>query len=75
MDKIKTELFGCNSRNHVCRKDGDTFKLKNMVPTVKFEGGSIMGWGCFSAKGIGNISEIDILICCSIHSILDANFS
>ena len=29
-----------------------------MVPTVKFGGGRIMVWGCFSAKGVGKISVI-----------------
>ena len=30
-----------------------------MVPTVKFGGGSIMIWGCFSMKGVGKISVTD----------------
>ena len=30
-----------------------------MVQTVKFGSGSIMIWGCFSAKGVGKISVID----------------
>ena len=58
-DETKIELFGHNYRNHVCRKDGKAYSPKNMEPTVKFGSGSIMIWGCFSAKGVGKISVID----------------
>ena len=51
----KFELFGHNHRNHLWRKDGEAYSPKNTVPTVKFGGGSMMIWGCFSAKGLGKI--------------------
>ena len=41
------------------RKYGDAYSPKNMVPTVKFDGGSIMVWGLVLAKGVGKISVID----------------
>ena len=41
-DEIKIELFGLNAKRHVWRKPGT-------IPTVKYGGGSIMLWGCFSA--------------------------
>ena len=52
-------MFGHNYRNHVRRKDGEAYSPKNTVPTVKFGGGSIMIWWCFSMKGVGKISVID----------------
>ena len=58
IDETKIELFGHNHRNYVWRKDG-AYSPKNTVSTVKFGGGSIMIWGCFSAKGVGKISVID----------------
>ena len=58
-DETKIELFGHNYGDHVWRKDGKAFSPKNTVPTVKFGGGSIMIWGCFSVKGVGKISVID----------------
>ena len=57
--KIKIKLFGHNYQNHVWRKDGEAYSAKNTVPTVKFGGGSIMIWGCFSLKGGGKISVTD----------------
>ena len=34
------------------------FKKRNTIPTVKFVGGSIMIWGCFSSKGTGELQVI-----------------
>ena len=50
-DETEIELFGHNYRNYVWRKDGEANSPKNTVSTAKFGGGSIMIWGCFSAKG------------------------
>ena len=58
-DETKIELFGYNYPNHVWRKDGEAYLLKNTEPTVKFGVGSVMIWGWFSGKGVGKISLID----------------
>ena len=58
-DETKIELFGHNYRNPVWRKDGKVYSPKSTVQTVKFGGGNIMIWGCFSAKGVGKISVED----------------
>ena len=61
-DETKIDLFGHNHRNNVCvwgGGDGEAYSPKNTVPAVKFGDGSIMIWGCFSAKGMGKISVID----------------
>lgn len=73
-DESKIELFGHNYRHKVWRKDGEAYLPKNTVPTVKFGGGSIMIWGCFSAKGVGNISIINgRMNAASYQSILQNN--
>lgn len=58
-DETKIELFGRNSATRVWRKKGSAFNNKNTIPTVKFGGGSIMIWGCFSSKGPGELEIID----------------
>lgn len=58
-DETKIELFGHNSVGHVWRKSGEAHASKNTIPTVKFGGGSIMIWACFSAKGTGELKIIE----------------
>ncbi|KAI4904734.1 hypothetical protein NFI96_007845, partial [Prochilodus magdalenae] len=54
----KLNFFGLNSTRHVWRKKNAAYDPKNTVPTVKHGGGSIMFWGCFSAKGTGLLHRI-----------------
>ena len=56
--KQKIELFGRNICTCVWRKKGTEFK-PNTIPTVKFGGGNVMVWGCFSANGVGGMEIID----------------
>ncbi|CAJ0919495.1 unnamed protein product, partial [Ranitomeya imitator] len=63
-DETKIEIFGANHTRDVWRLDGTAYDPKNTIPTVKHGGGSIMLWGCFSAKGPGH------LVC--IHGKIDS---
>ncbi|KAG2462375.1 TC1A transposase, partial [Polypterus senegalus] len=57
-DETKIELFGVNARRHVWRNPGTAHHQANTIPTVKYGGGSIMLWGCFSAAGTGRLVRI-----------------
>ena len=57
-DETKIELFGRNTQHYVWRKNGTAHQHQNIIPTVKYGGGSIMVWGCFAASGPGRIAVI-----------------
>uniref|UniRef100_A0A673XEB3 Tc1-like transposase DDE domain-containing protein n=1 Tax=Salmo trutta TaxID=8032 RepID=A0A673XEB3_SALTR len=54
-DETKMELFGINSTRRIWRRRNAAYDPKNTIPTVKHGGGNIMHWGCFSAKGTGQL--------------------
>uniref|UniRef100_A0A803JMP8 Transposase Tc1-like domain-containing protein n=1 Tax=Xenopus tropicalis TaxID=8364 RepID=A0A803JMP8_XENTR len=55
-DETKIELFGINSTRCVWRKKNAAYDPQN---TVKHGGGNILLWGCFSAKGTGQLIRIN----------------
>ncbi len=44
---------------YVRRKEHTAFQLKNLIPSVKHGGGSIMAWACFAASWPGQPAIID----------------
>ena len=58
-DETTVELFGRNTQHYVWRKKGTAHQHQNLIPTVKYGGGSIMVWGCFAASGPGQLAIID----------------
>lgn len=58
-DESKFMLVNNARRKFVWRKKGEAFKSCNLKPTVKYGGGSVMVWGCFSSNGVGKICFID----------------
>lgn len=59
-DESKFNLFGYDGKQKVWRRNNEALLPKNLLPTVKHGGGSIMVWGCMSAAGVGNLTFIDI---------------
>ncbi len=58
-DETKIKLFGINSTRRVWRRRRNAaYAPKNTILTVKHGGGNIMLWGCFSAKGTGQLHRI-----------------
>ncbi|KAK3528622.1 hypothetical protein QTP70_006032 [Hemibagrus guttatus] len=58
-EETKTELFGRSVSHYVWRKSNTAFQNKNITPTVKYGGGSVMVWGCFAASGPGRLAVIN----------------
>ncbi|KAG2458981.1 TC1A transposase, partial [Polypterus senegalus] len=53
------ELFGQNAKRYVWRKTNTAHHSEHTIPTVKYGGGSIMLWGCFSSAGTGKLVRDD----------------
>src|SRR4029434_90025 len=63
-DETKMPLFCNKHQRWVWRRQKDSHTEKSLIPTVKFGGGSLMLWGCFSSKGPGHLVRV--------HGIMDS---
>ncbi len=45
--------------HYIWLKSNTAFQKKNIIPTVKYGGGSVMVWGCFAASGPGRLAVIN----------------
>src|SRR4029434_594990 len=64
-DETKIKLFGNKHLRWVWRRQKDSHTEKHLIPIVKYGGGSLTLWGCFSSKGPGHLFRI--------HGIMDSN--
>lgn len=58
-DESRFTIFKNDGPGRVWRTPGTRFNIENMVPTVKFGGGGLMMWGCFSGKGLGPLVKVE----------------
>ncbi len=58
-DETKLNLFGSDGVKGVWWQQGEEYKDKCVLPTVKHGGGSIMVWDCMSAAGTEELQLIE----------------
>lgn len=58
-DESKFNIFQSDGRCYVFRKENSRYENKNLSPTIKFGGGNVMVWGCFSFYGVGKLVFIE----------------
>lgn len=58
-DESKFNLIHSDGRVKVWREKGKGYEKKYLRETLKFGGGNVMVWGCFSYRGVGRIKIID----------------
>ena len=58
-DEMKINLFASDGFKHVWRWPGEEYKNKCVMPTVKYDGGNVMVWGCMSAAGVEELHFIE----------------
>lgn len=44
------------------RERSQELNFRNLSPTIKHEGGSIMVWGCISSKEVGELVFTDVIM-------------
>lgn len=73
-DESKYNVFGSDGRRRVWRLPNQALNPKNLNPTVKHGGGSVMVWGCMAANGVGKMEFVDgIMDQFKYQGILDRN--
>lgn len=58
-DESKFNVFQCDGQQKVWRKRNESWKKRNLVPSVKYGGGNVLVWGCMSGAGVGNLVFIE----------------
>lgn len=58
-DETKINLWGSDGRKWCWKTPGAALQPHNVQLTLKNGGGSIMIWGCMTAKGLGNMAKIE----------------
>lgn len=58
-DESKFNIFSSDGKEYCWKRVGEPLNDFHVKPTVKFGGGNIMVWGCFTSHGVGNLCKID----------------
>ena len=58
-DESKFQIFGSDGKQYYWKYPGEPLKDHHIKPTMKFGGGSIMIWGCFTSRGVGSYCRIE----------------
>lgn len=58
-DESKFNLMSADGVKYIRRPKNKKYDFRYQVPTVKYGGGSVMVWGCFSRSGVGPLVRIE----------------
>ena len=58
-DETKIKRIGWDGRQWVWKRPSEPMTGRSIQPTIKFRGGSLMMWGCMTAKGVGYATRVD----------------
>jgi len=58
-DESKFKIFGSDGKQYYWKYPNEPLNQFHVKPTVKFGGGSVMIWGCFTSRGVGGYCKID----------------
>ena len=58
-DETKINCLGSDGHKWAWKKAGEGLSNRLVKETVKFDGGSVMMWGCIMWQGVGFATKID----------------
>lgn len=58
-DESNFNVFGSEGRKNDWKKQNTELEPRNLRPTIKHNGGSVLIWGCMASSGVGNVVFID----------------
>jgi transposase len=58
-DETRVNRLGSDGRAWTWKRLGSSIVDREVIPTLKFGGGGIMLWGCFTSQGVGYCCRID----------------
>ena len=58
-DESKFKVFGSDGKQYYWKRPEESLNCFHIKLTVKFGGGSVMIWGCFTSRGVGGFCKID----------------
>ena len=58
-DESKFQIFGSDGKQYYWKRPEEPLNRFHIKPTVKFGGGSVMIWACFTSRGVGGFCKID----------------
>lgn len=71
-DESKINRFCSDGRSWYWKRDGESLQPRHVKGTIKHGGGSVMVWGCMTAKGTGFLCKIDNIMDSELYkAILD----
>jgi len=74
-DESKFLIFNSDGRQYCWKKPTEPLKDQHVIPTVKFGGGGVMVWSCFTTNGVGNLVNIEGIMNADLYcQILDGGF-
>ena len=73
-DESRFVLFESDDWVRIWRKPGEAYHQEYIKPTVKFDGESVMFWGCFSWDGVGPLIPVEKIINSDIYVNILANY-
>jgi transposase len=58
-DESRFQIFGSDGKQYYWKRHGEPLNQFHVKPTMKYGGGSIMIWGCFTSRGVGSYCKVD----------------